>query len=87
MYFFQPVQIPVRTMFTPESFICAEVVVPNVWIGLEEEATMFVRGHVSRAGNWKHLAVAIEEMFIDCQWFAACEECLVVNPKTGVVRE
>ena len=65
----------------------AEVVVPNEWIRLEEEATMFVGRHVSRAGYWKHASVTIEQMFVDCQWLTAREEFLVVDPEAGVVRE
>ena len=48
---------------------------------------MYVRGHVGRAGNWKHLAIAIEEMFVDCEWLTSRHQRFVVDPKSARVCE
>ncbi len=48
---------------------------------------MLVGSHVSRAGNRKDRAVAIEEMFVHRERLAAREQCGVVDPEGVVVSE
>src|SRR5262249_27948660 len=65
----------------------AEIFVPDERVRLEEKATMLIGSHVSRAGDRKDRAVAIEVVFVDREWLAASEQRRVVNPETVYVSE
>src|SRR5687768_13550040 len=58
-----------------------EILVPNGGIRFEKKSAMNVGGHVGRARDGKHFAVAIEEIIVDGQWLAARHQRFVVEPE------